>query len=115
VPAATDHPRVAAWLHIVSGLCILLVMSGTLAWVASSYGSSTLPEGVKAILGTVGLAVGTALSLVAGLELLGGVALLSGKALGRPVLLLSSVFQLANVPFGTALGLYTFWALLRSR
>ena len=49
MPAATDHPRVAAWLHIVSGLCILLVMSGTLAWVASSYGSSTLPEGVKAM------------------------------------------------------------------
>lgn len=108
-----NHLRLAAWLHVVSGVCILLALSAALAYVAASYAGSGLQADLKAILGTVGLVVGTALSVVAGLELVGGVAHLAGLAIGRPLLMLSSAFQLANVPLGTGLAIYTFWALSR--
>lgn len=109
-----NHPRTCAWLHIVSGLAIMLLLSGTLAYVAAHYGSSSIPEQVKAILGSAGMAVGTALCIVAGLELVGGVAFLSARAIGRPLLLLSSAFHVINVPLGTALSIYSFWALLKA-
>lgn len=109
-----NHPRTCAWLHIVSGLAIMLLLSGTLAYVAAHYGSSTLPEQVKALLGGAGVAVGTALCIVAGLELIGGVAYLSNRSLGRPLLLLSSAFHVINVPIGTALSIYSFWALFKA-
>lgn len=108
-----NHLRLAAWLHVVSGVCILLALSAALAYVAASYAGSGLQADLKAMLGTVGLVAGTALSVVAGLELIGGVAHLAGLAVGRPLLLLSSAFQLANVPLGTGLAIYTFWALSR--
>jgi hypothetical protein len=108
-----DPLRVAAGLHIVSGACILLALSVALAYVAASYAGSGLQGDLKAILGTVGIVVGTALSVIAGLELVGGVAHLAGLAIGRPLLILCSAFQLANVPLGTALAIFTFWALSR--
>lgn len=108
-----DHPRIAAWLHIVSGLCILVTLSGLLAFAAAYHGSAALPEDLKGKLGTVALVLGTALSVVAGLEILGGVAFLNGKGFGRPLLLLSSALHVANLPFGTALSMYTFWAFAR--
>lgn len=110
----TDHPRLCAWLHIVSGLAILLLLSATLAYVAAHYGTSGIPGQVKAVLGSVGIAAGTALCIVAGLELVGGVAFLSARPIGRPLLLLSSAFHVINVPLGTALSIYSFWALLRA-
>jgi hypothetical protein len=111
----TDHSRICAWLHVLSGVAVMLLLSASLAYLASHYSSSNLPEQVKALLGGAGVAIGTAICLVAGVELIGGVAFLSGKALGRPLLLLSSTFQLINLPIGTALGLYTYWALMKAK
>lgn len=108
-----SHQKISAWLHVGSGLCIMVVLSVALAFMATYYGTSPIPSGVKASLATVGLAVGTALSVIAGIELVGGVAFLTGKSFGRGLLLFSSALQLVNLPFGTALGVYTFWALLR--
>lgn len=112
---SNNRGRLCAWLHIVSGVCILVVMSLVLAYVASSYSTSSLPEGIKSVLGSAGIAIGTALSVIAGAELIGGVAYLSARPLGKPLLLLSSALQLVNLPFGTALGLYTFWEFFRVR
>lgn len=114
-PSATrDHARLAAWLHIVSALLLLVLMAVALATVAASYHQAAgLAADLKGRLGTVALVLGTAVSVLAGLELLGGVALLNGKPLGRPLLLLCSGLQVANLPFGTALAMYTFWAFAR--
>lgn len=112
--ARRDPARIAAWLHIVSALLLLVLLAFGLAQVAASYHQATgLAEDLKGRLGTVALVVGTAVSVLAGLELLGGVALLSGKAMGRPLLMLCSGMQVINVPFGTALAMYTFWAFAR--
>jgi len=109
-----DHARLAAWLHLVSAVLLLVLLALGLAGIAASYAQATgLAEDLKGRLGTLALVVGTAVSVLAGLELLGGVALLSGKAIGRPLLLLCSALQVINLPFGTALAAYTFWALAR--
>lgn len=108
------HQRLCAWLHVVSGVAILVLLSASLAYVAARYSASALPSHVKAVVGSAGIAVGTALCIVAGVELIGGVASLIGKPVGRPLLLLSSAFHVINVPIGTALSVYTFWALLKA-
>lgn len=108
-----NHPRLCAWLHVISGLAILIVLSLTLAFLASQYSGSSIPQEIKSLLGTVGLALGTALCVVAGVELVGGIAFLTSRPVGRPLLLLSAAFHVINVPLGTALSIYTFWALLR--
>lgn len=101
--------RICAWLHVVSGLAVMLLLSLTLAYLASRYGSSGLSDHVKSLLGSAGIAAGTALCIVAGVELVGGVAVLAGRPIGRPLLLLSAAFHVINVPLGTALSVYTFW------
>ncbi|MBI5270261.1 MAG: hypothetical protein HY856_11360 [Burkholderiales bacterium] len=108
-----NHPRVCAWLHLLSGVALIVALSLVLAVAASGYSGSGLAPGLKSLLGTVGLVVGTALCVVAGVELVGAAASLAGKPIGRPLLLLSAAFHVINVPLGTALGVYTFWALLR--
>ena len=47
------------------------------------------------------------------LEIVGGVMLLSGSTAGRVITILFSVLELINVPFGTVVGIYSLWALLR--
>ncbi|MBK6716268.1 MAG: hypothetical protein IPG57_14535 [Burkholderiales bacterium] len=111
---AIPHARICAWLHVLSGVAVMLLLSASLAYLASHYSGSAIPEQVKALLGSAGVAIGTAVCLVAGVELIGGVAFLAGKPIGRPMLLLSSSFQLINLPIGTALAVYSYWALLRA-
>lgn len=108
-----NHTRICAWLHLVSGVAILVVLSVVLAAVAAQVAGGTVSAQTRALMGTVGLALGTALCVVAGVELVGAVATLAGKPIGRPLLLLSAAFHVINLPIGTALGVYTFWALLR--
>ena len=133
---AIPHARICAWLHVLSGVAVMLLLSASLAYLASHYSGSAIPEQVKALLGSAGVAIGTAVSGEAGeplqvpqtsprdlardvrpvrwLEIGGGVAFLAGKPIGRPMLLLSSSFQLINLPIGTALAVYSYWALLRA-
>lgn len=57
------------------------------------------------LIGTVLLGAG----LLSGLA---GAGLLLRKSWGRGVALVAGTLSLANVPFGTALGIYSLWALL---
>ncbi len=109
-----NHQRLCAWLHVVSGVAIMLVLSVTLAFLASQFAGSSLSPHVKPLLGSVGIAIGTAVCMVAGVELIGGVAFLASKPIGRPLLLLSAAFHVVNLPIGTALSIYTFWAFFRA-
>jgi formate/nitrite transporter FocA (FNT family) len=110
-----DHQRVCAWLHVLSGVAIMVLLSASLAYVASQFASSEITPQVKSLLGSIGLAIGTSLCIVAGAELIGGVAFLASKPMGRPLLLLSSAFHVINVPLGTALAVYTYWSFFRGK
>lgn len=110
----TKQQRLCAWMHVMSGLAIMLLLSVTLAYFASRFGDSSISAESKPLLGSVAIAVGTALCMVAGLEIVGGLAFLASKPFGRPLLLLSAAFHVINVPIGTALSIYTFWAFFRA-
>jgi phage shock protein PspC (stress-responsive transcriptional regulator) len=43
---------------------------------------------------------------------IGAVGLLERQSWGRPLVLVLAIISLINVPFGTALGVYTLWVLM---
>ena len=111
------HARVAAVLHIVMGDLSLLVLLaiGALVGAFGAYGASFGVERQLAeVVGGVGLIVVGCFVLVAILEIVGAVLLMRGSDTGRILTLVFSVLHLLNVPIGTAVGIYSLWALLRT-
>ena len=110
------HVKIVAWLHIVLsalGLLavafVMLVFVGIGLLLAATEGSEAM--GILAVLGTL---VGTFLFLVSLPGLIGGIGLLKRQNWARILVLILSVLQLFNVPFGTAVGIYSLWALTRA-
>ena len=112
------HVRVAAWLHIALG--ILWVSIGALFGLlfgafgafmgAAAQGSAT---GIVALVAGFGVALFLIIVAFPVLEIVGGVLLLRGSPAGRVITIVFSVLELINIPFGTAVGIYSLWALLR--
>ena len=63
---------------------------------------------LSAIVGTIGIII----LAKAACGFLAGWGLLHGEAWGRTVALVLSFISLFNIPFGTAIGVYTMWVLL---
>jgi hypothetical protein len=109
------HIDVLGWLHTVWG--VLGVLTGVSLWILSLGTRQALAD-----LGLAGPAGSAALWIfvVCGAVLvLGGVAVLvTGRALrtrrrgGRWAALVLAIPNLIIIPFGTGLGIYTFWVLL---
>lgn len=122
-----DHYRLIAMLHLIHG-CIaaataigvflsVAVLVGFKAvverWVFPiDYGDSADPTFwlyVFAIALTAVYMVGALLFTVPAIA--GGCGLLRQKRWARKLVLVSAVIAMLNVPFGTALAVYTFWFL----
>ncbi len=109
------HTDVLAWLHFIWGVFGLL--AGLSLWVLAVGTDAALLD-----LGSIGGPEHAAVwALMAGgaiLVGLGGLMLLVGRSVrrrqgaGRFAALALAVPNLVIVPFGTALGVYTFWVLL---
>lgn len=113
-----DTPtRVAAVLHIVLASLSLLVLLviGALVGAFGAYGTAIgVERQVAEWVGGIGLIIVAALAMTALLEIVGAALLLRGNDSGRVITLVFSVLHLLNVPFGTAVGAYSLWALLRA-
>ena len=112
------HVRVAAWLHIALGalwVCMLAFFGLFFGAFGALIGASA--QGSDAgILGWIaGFGVALLLFVLAFpvLEIVGGVMLLGGSTAGRVITIVFSVVELINIPFGTIVGVYSLWALLR--
>ncbi len=111
------HARVAAWLHIAMGalgVCVLVLLGVVFGVFGAAVGAS---QGAQAgivgwIVGLGALFFGLFIALPA-LEIVGAVLLLNGNAAGRVITIIFSALSLLNVPIGTAIGIYSLWALLR--
>lgn len=64
---------------------------------------------ITSVLATIGAGY---LMLISLPGIVGGIGLLQGRPWARILLLVVAAFELFHVPFGTALGIYTFWVLL---
>ncbi len=62
---------------------------------------------------TIGLIAAAFVSVLSLPSIAAGLGLMARKSWARPLTMVVAVFHLFNVPFGTALGIYSFWVLLK--
>jgi hypothetical protein len=91
-------------LGLIVGIVIMTVLS--------TIGCLTHDPQVVAILTAVGVGIGTFLIVLSVPGLVAGIALLMRKRWARILALIVGAFDLIDIPFGTALGAYSFWVLL---
>jgi len=107
------HLTIVAALHIAFGLLgvlaafIILVFVGLPGFFTGDLAVAGVTMGVALVLGGM---VGAA--SLAGV--VGGIGLLRRAEWARLLVLVVSVIQLINIPFGTILGAYSMWVLLSS-
>lgn len=109
-----NHIQIVAILHIAMGILGLVAALAILLFVGLAGGivASQGEHGAAGIIALVAIVLGGFLSVLALPSVLGGWALMTGRPWGRLVVLILAALHIANVPFGTALGIYTFWALM---
>jgi len=93
-----------AVLHVIGG-CVLLIVANTI-FARSSDGDH--PAFLHPLL--IGIAF-VVLARAAG-SLIAGFGLFERQSWARPLALVMAFLALINVPFGTALGVYTLWLLM---
>ena len=108
------HIQIVAALHIALG--VLSLMGAIVVFVLFGIaGSVVIAQGehqAAGILGIIAVALGSFLAALALPGIIGGWALFTGRSWGRLLVLVLGFLHLINIPFGTALGIYTIWALL---
>ena len=108
------HIQIVAVLHFAFGVLSLLAAIAVFAFMGLA-GGIVVSQGEQAaagILGIIAVVVGGFLAVLSLPGIIGGWGLYAGRSWGRPVVLVLGALHILNVPFGTALGIYTFWALL---
>jgi hypothetical protein len=105
------HVKVVGWLWIILGALTLL---GALCAVVSIGGGGLISGEQEAILATgiTAAVLGLFLVLSGAVNLIAGVGLLKFKPWARILALILAILNLLAFPIGTALGIYTLWALL---
>lgn len=106
------HVTVLGVLYIALGCLGVL---GALVVFTAVTGGGLLSGDETAILvtGAVGTAIASFLLLLSLPMIIGGIALLRHAPWARIFMLVLGALNLLNIPFGTILGIYTFWALTR--
>lgn len=109
------HVNIVAWLYIVLSVLGLLAAAFLLVvflliGILFAAADESAAAGIFAV---IAIFVGAFLFLVSAPGLIGGIGLLKRQNWARILVLILSVLQLFNVPFGTALGVYSLWALTR--
>ncbi len=109
---AEKHVMLLGVFHIVYHSIAFAVGIGILV-LFSAIGTITGDPQANAILATVGAVIGTVLVLIAIPGIIGGIGLLRRHSWARVVAMIVGAFDLFDIPIGTALGIYTFWVLMR--
>jgi hypothetical protein len=106
------HITLVAVLNL--GFGILGVLAAIVLWaiVVGAGFLSGEPQAIR-ITSLVGTAIAFFLVITSVPGIIGGVALLKRRPWSRILLLIISVLELLNIPLGTALGIYTIWALIQ--
>ncbi len=98
-------------LHVVySGLGILIAIACFTLFSGIGYISGD--ETAMGVLGLIGFLIASFLVVVSIPGLIAGIGLLKLKPWSRILAIVVSCLDLFNIPFGTALGVYTFYVLM---
>src|ERR1044072_5830029 len=105
-----QHITILGVLYITLGA--LGVLAGEIVFVTVAGGGIISGDsGAMAITAIVGSAIAIFLFLVSAPGVIGGIGLLQRRSWARILVLILGCLNLLNLPFGTALGIYTLWAL----
>lgn len=105
------HITLLGIFHIayhVLGLAAGIAIFALLMWI----GAQTHDPDAASILMTIGTAVGVLLLVLSVPGIIGGIWLLKRRPWARILVLIVGVLGLIDIPFGTALGVYTLWVLV---
>ncbi len=91
---------------LFTAVIILFVFAGSIFLAHSRETTTTLT--------IVGLALILFFCLLSLPGIIGGIGLLQRRSWARILVLILAIFNLVNIPFGTALGIYSLWVLLNS-
>lgn len=111
------HVKIAAILHIVLGgmgliaAFVVVAVFGSIAGIVGFSGDSDKAAAIP-ILGLIGTFVFFLLLILSLPSIIAGIGLLGFRPWARTLTIVLSVLHLFNFPFGTALGVYSLWALL---
>jgi phage shock protein PspC (stress-responsive transcriptional regulator) len=105
-----EHVRILGYLYIafsalglVAAFIVFVAVTGG-GWISGD-------ETTIAITTLVGSIIAGVLVLFAAPGIIGGMGLLRKQAWARILIMVLGVLNLFNIPFGTALGIYTIWVL----
>ncbi len=108
------HIPFVGWLNI--GYNILGLFGGLVAFMVL-YGVSMVPdvrhEGASFILQLIAQVVIIFVIITSLPGIVGGIGVLQRRTWGRIVVIIVSFLNLLSIPFGTALGIYSLWVLLK--
>jgi len=107
------HVTMLGWLQVLLGivdLVLALAVFGIFAGIGLLAGLSGEPG--APLFGVLGTALGGLMALTGVPNVLAGFGLLAHANWARILALVLGALNLLKVPWGTALGLYTFWVLL---
>ncbi|MCP4581123.1 MAG: hypothetical protein GY839_05860 [candidate division Zixibacteria bacterium] len=105
------HITVLGWLYIIFG--ILFIFGAIFMFTAlAGIGLASGDDEALAVLAIIGTVFGSFLLVVSLPAIIGGVGLLKKQNWARILVLILAFLNLINIPIGTALGIYTIWALL---
>ena len=106
------HLTAVAALYV--GLSILGVLLGIFVFVLLT-GIGVIAQEKEAlfILSTIGTGVGLFLLIISVPGIIGGIGLFKRKEWARILVVILSAINLLNIPFGTALGIYSIWVLVQ--
>ncbi len=106
------HLTAVAALHV--GLSILGGLIGIFIFVLlTGIGAITQEKEAFLILSTIGTGVGVLLMVLSVPGIIGGIGLFKRQEWARILVLILSAIELLNIPFGTALGIYSIWVLVQ--
>lgn len=109
------HIQLVAVLHIALGAMSLLIAIAIFLFLGMA-GGIVISQGehqVGGIVAIVGVALGGFLAVLALPGLIGGWGLYTERPWGRPMILVLSILHILNFPVGTALSVFSLWALLK--
>jgi hypothetical protein len=114
-----EHVKTLGILHIiygsigvVIGLIVFLVLGGIAGLVGVTDHSADSALAIP-ILGGIGSLVFLILLVVSLPGIIAGFGLIHFRPWARILTIVLSAFELFSIPFGTALGIYGFWVLLK--
>ena len=115
-----QHIKIIAIINLIFGGLGLLAALGILAFfvilggAAAARGGNADAAAAGGVLSGLGLLFAMVVGVFSLPQLLGGWGLLTGRSWGKIIILILSALNILNVPLGTALGIYGFWALLHT-